>query len=102
MNVLIEASVRASIADYVQAIVTVYWIIILAYILLGWVEMFGGRIPYSRPTTAIIGFIRDAAEPYLRIFRRILPPMGGLDLSPIIGILVLFFVGNLVSSAIRG
>jgi len=100
--VLILGSVRSSIADYVDALVTVYWLIILAYILLGWIEMFGGRIPYSRVTTAIIGFIRDAAEPYLRIFRRILPPFGGLDLSPIIGILVLFFVGRLVASAIRG
>ena len=99
---LMTASVRGSIADYVEALVTVYWIIILAYILLGWVEMFGGRIPYSRVTTAIIGFIREAAEPYLRIFRRILPPFGGLDLSPIIGILVLFFVGNLVAEIIRG
>lgn len=101
-EVLITASVRSSIADYVEALVTVYWIIILAYILLGWVEMFGGRIPYSRVTTAIIGFVRDAAEPYLRIFRRILPPIGGLDLSPIIGILVLFFAGNLVAELIRG
>ncbi len=101
-GVLVLGSVRSSIADYVDALVTVYWLIILAYILLGWVEMFGGRIPYSRATTAVIGFIRDAAEPYLRIFRRFLPPIGGLDLSPIIGILVLFFVGRLVASAIRG
>jgi uncharacterized protein YggT (Ycf19 family) len=99
---ILAASVRDSIADYVQALVTVYWIIILAYILLGWVEMFGGRIPYSRTTTAIIGFLRDAAEPYLRLFRRILPPVGGLDLSPIIGILVLFFVGRVVADAVRG
>jgi uncharacterized protein YggT (Ycf19 family) len=96
------ASVRDSIADYVLALVTVYWILILAYILLSWVEMFGGRIPYSRTTSAIIGFIRDAAEPYLRIFRRILPPLGGLDLSPIIGILVLVVVGDLVAGIIRG
>ena len=96
------ASVRGSIADYVLALVTVYWILILAYILLSWIEMFGGRIPYSRTTSAIIGFIRDAAEPYLRIFRRLLPPIGGLDLSPIIGILVLVFVGDLVANIIRG
>jgi uncharacterized protein YggT (Ycf19 family) len=99
---MILATVRDSVADYVQALVTVYWLIILAYILLGWIEMFGARIPYSRATSAIIGFIREAAEPYLRIFRRILPPFGGLDLSPIIGILVLFFAGNLVAEIIRG
>ena len=102
MSVLILGSARDSIADYVQALVTVYWIIILAYILLGWLEMFNARIPYSRATSAIIGFIREAAEPYLRIFRWIQPPFGGLDLSPIIGIFVLIFVGNLVASIIRG
>lgn len=99
---MILASTRDSIADYVQALVTVYWIILIAYILLGWIEMFGARIPYSRPTSAIIGFIREASEPYLRIFRRILPPFGGLDLSPIIAILALFLVGNLVAGLIRG
>lgn len=99
---ILEASVRGSIADYVQALITVYWIIILAYILLSWVEMFGARIPYSRPVSAIIAFIKDAAEPYLNLFRRILPPFGGLDLSPIIAILVLFFAGNLVANLIRG
>lgn len=98
---LVEATVRSSIADYVQALITVYWIIILAYILVGWIEMVG-RIPYNRATSAIIGFLRDASEPYLRIFRRLLPPFGGLDLSPIIAILVLVLVGNLVVGLIRG
>jgi YggT family protein len=102
VSLLIEATVRSRIADYVSALVTVYWLIILAYILLSWVEMFGGRIPYSRTTSAIIGFLRSAAEPYLNLFRRILPPMGGLDLSPVIGIFVLIFAGRLVESLIRG
>jgi uncharacterized protein YggT (Ycf19 family) len=102
MSGVMLATARDSIADYVQALVTVYWIILMAYILLGWVEMFGGRIPYHRVTTAIIGFIREASEPYLRIFRRMLPSFGGLDLSPIIAILVLFFVGNLAADLIRG
>ena len=99
---MIVADARSTIADYIDALITVYWIIILAYILLGWIEMFGGRIPYSRTTSAIIGFLRDAAEPYLNLFRRILPQMGGFDFSPIIAILVLFFVGRLVADAVRG
>ena len=99
---VIAADVRSTIADYIDALVTVYWIIILAYILLSWIEMLGVRIPYSRVTTAIIGFLRDAAEPYLGLFRKILPPMGGFDLSPIIAILVLFFVGRVVGDAVRG
>ena len=61
----------------------------------------GLRIPYSRASDAILGFLRDVCEPYLRIFRRILPSFGGLDFSPIIGIIVLQVAGNLVSTAIR-
>ena len=99
---MILATARDTIADYVQALVTVYWIILIAYILLGWVQMFGARIPYSRTTSAIIGFINDASEPYLRIFRRILPPFGGLDLSPILAIFALFIGGNLIAGLIRG
>lgn len=100
--VLILGDARGKIADYVQALVTVYWIIIFAYILSQWYLSFGGRVPYSRWISALLGFLRDVSEPYLRIFRRILPQLGPLDLSPIVAILVLFIVGNVVSSAIRG
>ena len=98
---MILATARDTIADYVEALVTVYWIILIAYILIGWIEMLS-RIPYNPALSAVIGFIKDASEPYLRIFRRILPPFGGLDLSPIIAIFVLFIGGNLIADLIRG
>ena len=99
---LILADTRGKAADYVQALVTVYWIIIIAYILSQWYLSFGGKVPYARWSSALLGFLRDVSEPYLRIFRRILPSFGPIDLSPIIAILVLFIVGNLVANAIRG
>jgi YggT family protein len=99
---LILADTRDKAADYVQALVTVYWIIIIAYILSQWYLSFGGKVPYARWSSALLGFLRDVSEPYLRIFRRILPSFGPIDLSPIIAILVLFIVGNLVANAIRG
>ena len=98
----ILADARDKAADYVRALVTVYFIIIFAYILSQWYLSFGGRVPYSRWVSTLLGFLRDVSEPYLRIFRRILPSFGPLDLSPIVAILVLFIVGNLVSHAIRG
>jgi YggT family protein len=99
---LILADTRGKAADYVQALVTVYWIILIAYILSQWYLSFGGRVPYARWSSVLLGFLRDVSEPYLRIFRRILPSFGPLDLSPIIAILVLFIVGNLVANVIRG
>ncbi len=99
---LVLASARGQIASYVEALVTVYWIILIAYILFQLYAGWGGRVPYNRPLDAVITFLRDVSEPYLRIFRRFIPPLGPLDLSPIVAILVLVVVGNLVASLIRG
>jgi YggT family protein len=99
---LILADVRGSIADYVGALITVYIIIIIAYVVVSWVQMLGGRIPYNRWLSAVIGFINEVSQPYLRIWRRLIPPFGGIDLSPTIGIFVLIIVGPLIANAIRG
>jgi uncharacterized protein YggT (Ycf19 family) len=97
------ASARTDIAGYVDALVEVYSLLIIAYILTTLFFGFGGRIPYSRWSSAIIGFLHDVSEPYLRIFRRFIPPLGPLDLSPIIALFVLQFVGHyIVARAIRG
>jgi uncharacterized protein YggT (Ycf19 family) len=50
----------------------------------------------------VLGFLRDVCEPYLAIFRRFIPPIGPLDLSPLLGILLLQFVGRLLRSIIAG
>jgi YggT family protein len=99
---LVLAITRGDIGDYIQAIGLVYTILILAYILTTWVFTLGGRIPYSRWSDAILSFLRDVSEPYLRIFRRFLPTIGPFDLSPIVGIIVLQLVTTLVANLVRG
>jgi YggT family protein len=99
---LVQATVRTSIADYVQALVTVYTVLIIAYILSSLFFGFGGRVPYARWSSAILGFLRDVCEPYLSIFRRVIPSIGPLDFSPIIAIVVLGIVGRVLESVIRG
>ena len=101
-DVLVLADVRGEIADYVSAIITVYVILIIAYILSSIFFSFGGRVPYSRWSSAILGFLRDVCEPYLGIFRRFIPPLGPIDLSPIVAILVLRIVGGIIVNLIRG
>ena len=59
-------------------------------------------MPYSRWSDAILKFLRDVSEPYLRLFRRFIPPLGAFDLSPMIAIIVLYIVQSLVVSAIAG
>jgi YggT family protein len=96
------ATFRNDIANYVQAIFYVYTLLIIAYILSSLFFAFGGRVPYSRWFSALIGFLRDVCEPYLSIFRRFIPPIGPLDLSPVIGIILLNFVGAIIVNLIRG
>jgi uncharacterized protein YggT (Ycf19 family) len=99
---VVLATAREEIANYVQAIFYVYTLLIIAYILSSLFFAFGGRLPYSRWSSAVLGFLRDVCEPYLSIFRRFIPPIGPLDLSPLIGILLLQFAGRLVRTVIAG
>jgi uncharacterized protein YggT (Ycf19 family) len=99
---LVLADARNEIANYLSAVITVYVILIIAYILSSLFFSFGGRVPYSRWSSAILGFLRDVCEPYLGLFRRFIPPLGPLDLSPIVAIVVLQVVGGIIVRLIRG
>lgn len=99
---LVIASTRSQIADYVETLVFVYTILILLYILSTLFLAFGGRVPYNRAVSAVLEFLRQTCEPYLRLFRRFIPPLGPLDLSPMVAILVLYLVGGIVAGLIRG
>jgi uncharacterized protein YggT (Ycf19 family) len=100
--VLIAALTRSDIADYVQALFRVYVLLIIAYIVTSLFFGFGGRIPYSRWSRAILDFLRQVSEPVLAPLRRVIPPLGPLDLSPMIAIILLGLIGNLIASLIRG
>ncbi|HUA46370.1 MAG TPA: YggT family protein [Solirubrobacteraceae bacterium] len=100
---MVLASVtRGDIANYVNALFWVYIILIFLYILLNMMFSLGLRPPYSRFTDAVMNFLRDVCEPYLKIFRRFIPPIGMFDLTPMIAIIILYIVQRLVVSAISG
>jgi YggT family protein len=101
-DLLIVASARSQIADFLSALLLVYVLIIFAYIITQLIFSFGGRVPYSRWSSAVLGFLRDVSEPYLSIFRRFIPPIGPVDISPIVAVLVLQLVGGLIVFLIRG
>jgi YggT family protein len=96
------ASARGDIADYVSDLFGVYIALILIYVLANLVFAFGLRPGYSRALDAVLGFLREVCEPYLRIFRRLIPGMGMMDFSPIIAIIVLGVISSIVVSLIRG
>ena len=74
-----------SVQQFVTVFISVYILLILVYIITSWI-----RLPYSPWLNRIQRFLYDVCDPYLRLFRRILPPLGPLDLSPIVAV---FFLG---------
>jgi YggT family protein len=99
---MILATARDSVAGYVQALFFVYTLLIIAYILSSLFFGFGGRVPYARWSSTLLGFLRDVCEPYLSVFRRFIPAIGPLDLSPIVAIVVLNIVGGIIVRLIAG
>jgi YggT family protein len=97
---ILAASARAEIADFLEAVILVYTLIIVAWIVASLVFSLGARVPYARWSSAILDFLRDISEPYLRIFRRLPLQIGPLDLSPMVAILVLQIVGGIIVAAI--
>ena len=91
---------RSQIAGFLDALIWVYSLMIIAWVIFSFVFAMGLRVPYSRPLNAVLDFLRDVTEPYLRIFRRLPLRVGPLDLTPIVAILALQIVGGLVVSAI--
>ncbi|MET0304645.1 MAG: YggT family protein [Solirubrobacterales bacterium] len=96
------AITREDVADYVAALFLVYIILILIRVLISWIP----RMPYNPTLRAVLDFITETTDPYLNVFRRIIPPIGGgglgLDLSPMIGIIVLVILRGLVVALIAG
>jgi uncharacterized protein YggT (Ycf19 family) len=97
---MILASARTDIADYLSTLIYVYTLLIILYIVVQLLFAAGLRPPYSRTTDAILGFLRDICEPFLRIFRRMLPSFGGFDFSPIVAILALGILNSIVVQGI--
>jgi YggT family protein len=99
---LVLATARGTIADYVDAVFTVYLILIFAYVVMSIMFSAGIRPPYSRWSNALSDFLRQVVEPYLNVFRRFLPNFGPFDLSPMVATFALIIVWRIVVSLIRG
>ena len=94
LSLLADAISKAE--TFVNVFVTVYVLVIFAYILMSWV-----RLPYSPWLNRIQRFLYDVSEPYLRIFRRLLPSFGPLDLSPMIAIIVLWLFDRVLITVLN-
>ena len=96
MTFLVPAISRFDIADYVSTLFTVYIVLIFIRIIMTYFQ----RIPYNRFLDAALTFVKDVTDPYLKLFRRFIPPVrlgpAALDLSPIVATIVLVIVRSIV------
>lgn len=93
---------RGDVASYVSALFTVYIVLIFIRILVSWIP----RLPENTVLLAVVNFARQTTDPYLNVFRRILPPVGGsglaIDLSPMIGLILLLIGQSIIVGIIAG
>jgi YggT family protein len=80
------------IQDFVNVFIGVYILVILVYIITSWI-----RLPYSPWLNRVQRFLYDVCDPYLRLFRRVVPPLGPLDLSPMLAVIVLVVIREILN-----
>ena len=81
--------------SFVDAFIYVYILLIFGFIILSWI-----RLPYSVWLNRIQRFLYDVCDPYLRLFRRFIPPIGPLDLSPWVAVLVLIVLLRVIHAVL--
>jgi YggT family protein len=90
------ADTGETVSQFVGTFIFVYILLLFAYIITSWV-----RLPYRPWLNRVQRFLYDVCDPYLRIFRRFLPPLGPLDLSPMVAIFVLFILRGILTSLLE-
>ncbi len=83
--------------QFVFSLYLVYSLLIILYVLMSWL-----RLPYSIWIGRIRGFLHDTVEPLLRPIRAVLPPLGGLDLSPLVALLGVSVLERIIIAVLDG
>ena len=86
----------SSAKRFVDIFISVYILLIFIYVLSSWI-----RVPYSTWLRRIQDFLRDVCEPYLRLFRRVLPSFGPLDLSPVVAVISLLILRTVIDTILN-
>jgi uncharacterized protein YggT (Ycf19 family) len=90
-SLMMLCSAVSEVITLVNVFVIVYSLVIFTYILSSWIPL-----PYNRTLNRLRRFLYDACDPYLRLFRRVIPPLGAFDFSPVVAVLVLWLVDRLI------
>ena len=87
------ADTATSINHFIDVFIYVYILLILAYVITSWI-----RLPYA--LHRVQRFLDDVCDPYIRLFRRMLPSFGPLDLSPMVAVVSLVVIQRLLVALI--
>lgn len=79
---------------FIDYFVYIYVLVIFVRIILSWI-----RLPYS--FNPLVRFVGDVTDPYLRLWRRVLPSFGPFDLSPMVGIIALLVAESVVDAVLN-
>lgn len=90
-----------ALANLIDTAISIYIWLLIASVVLGWLIAFGVVNTGNRSVYQIRGFLGQITEPALRPFRNLIPTFGGIDVSPVILILALWFIRDLVNEYLR-
>jgi len=82
----------APVIEVVIAILNIYWWLVIIQAVVSWLIAFNIINTYSRPVAMVLDFLYRATEPLLRPIRQFIPNLGGLDVSPVILLLIIWFI----------
>ena len=87
-----------AILQTLSFILSIVWWIFLITIIFSWLISFNVINTRNQFVDTVWRSLNQITEPILRPIRRVIPPMGGLDLSPLIVFVIIFFLQNLISA----
>jgi YggT family protein len=97
----LEGPLMHALIDLIIKVIEIYMWCLGAYVILSWLLAFGVVNRYNNAVRTVEIFLSRITEPALRPIRRVLPDLGGIDISPVMLILILWFISDLLDKDIR-
>jgi len=85
-----------AVADVLLLILQLYTYVIIAAVIASWLIGFGIINTYNPIARGVLRALHGLTEPVFAPIRRIIPALGGLDLSPLIALIIIFFLQRLI------
>ena len=85
-----------SLAKLIYVILDIFTWVIIGSAIMSWLVAFGVVNVRNQVVRTLVDFLYRVTEPVLRPIRRVLPNLGGIDISPVVALLLIFFLQHLL------